>query len=60
MNPVTYIKDTVAELKLVTWPTGKQTLNLNIIVLGISVFVGIYVGGLDFVFTNLLKLVTAK
>ncbi|OGD09417.1 preprotein translocase subunit SecE [Candidatus Amesbacteria bacterium RIFOXYB1_FULL_44_23] len=60
MNLVSYFKDTVSELKLVTWPTRQQTINLTIIVLGISLFVGAYVGGLDFVFTNLLKLVTTQ
>jgi preprotein translocase subunit SecE len=58
MNVVTYLQETVAELKLVRWPTRQQTINLTLIVIGISVLVGMYVGGLDFMFTNLLKFIT--
>jgi preprotein translocase subunit SecE len=60
MNVVTYLKETVSELKLVRWPTRQETINLTLIVIAISVFVGAYVGGLDFVFTNLLKLFSSK
>ncbi len=60
MNLVTYLKDTVAELKLVRWPTRRETVNLTLIVIFISVVVGAYVGGLDFIFTNILKLVSIK
>ena len=58
VNPITYIKETISELKLVRWPTRQETINLTVIVLAISLLVGAYVGGLDFLFTNILKLVT--
>jgi preprotein translocase subunit SecE len=58
MNPITYIKETISELKLVRWPTRQETINLTVIVLAISFIVGAYVGGLDFLFTNILKLIT--
>lgn len=54
MNPVTYFKETVGELKLVRWPTRQETINLTVIVLAISLIVGAYIGGLDYLFTNLL------
>ncbi len=60
MSFTTYIKETIAELKLVRWPTRKETLNLTVIVIAISVLVGAYVGGLDFVFANLLKSLATK
>ena len=60
MKLVTYLRDTLTELRLVRWPTRRETINLTIIVIAISVFVGAYVGGLDFMFTNLLKFLTAK
>ncbi|KKU56199.1 preprotein translocase subunit SecE [Candidatus Amesbacteria bacterium RIFCSPLOWO2_02_FULL_48_11] len=56
MNLVSYIKDTVSELKAVTWPTREQTIQLTIIVIAISAVVAAYVGALDFVFTNLLTI----
>jgi preprotein translocase subunit SecE len=54
MNLTTYFRETVAELKQVRWPTREETIRLTIVVLGISVFVGAYVGALDYLFTNLL------
>jgi preprotein translocase SecE subunit len=55
MNPISYLKDTIAELKLVRWPTQQETVRLTAIVIGISVLVGVYVGALDFSFTSLLS-----
>jgi preprotein translocase subunit SecE len=55
MNALSYLKETIDELKLVRWPTRQETLNLTIIVIAISILVGAYVGGLDFMFTNILK-----
>jgi preprotein translocase subunit SecE len=60
MNPVTYIRQTIVELKLVRWPTRRETVNLTLIVIAISVVVGAYVGSLDYLFTNLLKLISIK
>ncbi|KKU63793.1 MAG: Preprotein translocase, SecE subunit [Candidatus Amesbacteria bacterium GW2011_GWC1_47_15] len=57
MNPVSYLKATINELKQVTWPSRESTIKLTLIVLGISVFVGAYVGGLDLLFTNLLTFI---
>ncbi|HBC72517.1 preprotein translocase subunit SecE [Candidatus Amesbacteria bacterium RIFOXYB1_FULL_47_13] len=54
MNPLTYLRETLSELKQVTWPTRQQTIQLTLIVIGISVLVAIYIGSLDFLFTNLL------
>ena len=57
MNPVAYLKDTKSELKLVRWPSYQTTINLTGIVLALSIFVGVYVGALDFGFTNLLSII---
>lgn len=55
MNPVAYLRDTLSELRQVTWPTRQETLKLTLTVIAISLGMAIYVGSLDFVFTNLLK-----
>lgn len=57
MNPITYLRETIDEMKRVSWPTRQQTTKLTVIVIAISVIVAFYVGGLDFTFTNLLKLI---
>lgn len=50
--PFRFIQEVIAELKQVTWPTRKATVQSTAIVIGFSVFVGICIGGLDFVFVK--------
>ena len=57
MNPVKYLSETIDELRHVSWPSRQDTIKLTVIVIAISIVVAFYVGGLDFAFTNLLKLI---
>jgi len=41
--------DTRAEMKKITWPDKETTRNLAIVVIGISVVLGILLGGIDYV-----------
>lgn len=43
------------EMKKVNWPTKKETIRYTLIVIGVSVAVAVFLGGLDFVFTTLLN-----
>ncbi len=52
---ITFIKEARIELKKVNWPTRKQTVNYTLIVIGISIAVALFLGGLDYLFENLLK-----
>jgi len=54
MNLLTYLQEVRVELTKVTWPTRAEATHLTLIILGASLAVGLYVGGLDVVFTNLL------
>ena len=47
---VTYIKDAIAEMKKVVWPTKKQTTNYTLIVIAMSIGVAVFFGILDYVF----------
>lgn len=49
-----YLQQVQAELKLVTWPTRQEIIRMTTIVIVSSVVVGIYLSGLDFLFTKLL------
>ncbi|MBI5151066.1 MAG: preprotein translocase subunit SecE [Candidatus Pacebacteria bacterium] len=60
MNPITFIHQVREELAKVTWPSRKETLNMTLIVLGVSVAVGLYVGGLDAVFTSLFDYIIKR
>lgn len=53
----TYIKETRAEMKHVTWPTRKQAIAYTVVVIVISLITAGYLGAFDYVFTSLLKLV---
>ena len=44
-----YIKDSIAELKKVTWPTKKQTLNYTLLVIGISLGLAAFIGIIDYI-----------
>jgi len=57
---ILYIKEVIAESKKVTWPTRKQTISFTIAVLAISIIVAYYLGLLDFLFGQGLKLLLTK
>lgn len=48
------MQDVTAELKKVSWPTKAQTIDKTLLVLGVSVIVAVYIGGLDFVFQKVI------
>jgi preprotein translocase subunit SecE len=47
-----YLSEVSEELKKVTWPTREQTVEKTILVIVVSVFVGAYIGLLDYLFTQ--------
>lgn len=56
MNIIKYLREVKVELSKVTWPTRAESLKLTVIILVASLAVGLYIGGLDLIFTNLLGL----
>ncbi len=52
---ITFIKEARIELKKVNWPTKNQTINYTLIVVGVSVAVALFLGGLDYLFSSLLR-----
>jgi preprotein translocase subunit SecE len=61
MNKLTnYIKESIAEMKKVTWPTKKETRNYTILVIGISVGVALFLGLLDYIFTTGFQFIINK
>ena len=53
---INYLRDTRGELSHVSWPTQRQTIIYTVIVIILSILTGIYLGLLDFVFTEALDL----
>lgn len=52
---VQFIKDTYAELKKVVWPTREQTSNLTVLVIIFSSAVGLLLGLIDWIFTQVME-----
>lgn len=51
MNKLTtYLKESVIEMKKVTWPTKKETYNYTLLVIGLSVGVAFFLGAWDLIF----------
>lgn len=57
MNPIGFLQETLDELKKVTWPKQDEVIRLTILVIVVSLGVGIFIGGLDFVFTKLTEII---
>jgi preprotein translocase subunit SecE len=55
-NPVQYLSEVREELKKVSWPSREQTIEKTTLVIVVSIFVGAYIGVLDFVFTQVMSL----
>lgn len=52
MSFIQYLKDTRGELHHVAWPTQMQTIVYTVLVTLLSVFVALYLGLFDFLFTT--------
>ena len=51
----TFLKEVKLEMKKVNWPTKKETVKYTLIVIGVSIAVAVFLGGLDFVFTVIIN-----
>ncbi len=52
---IEFLKEVRIELKRVTWPTRQETIKYTSIVIGLSLAVAAFLGGLDFLFSWLLN-----
>ncbi|HYP60589.1 MAG TPA: preprotein translocase subunit SecE [Thermomicrobiales bacterium] len=50
------VQDTMSEMRKINWPDQETTRNLTIVVIGISVALGILLGGIDYLLVQLLGL----
>lgn len=49
---MTYFRESFEELKKVTWPTRRQTINYSLAVVALSILVAVFIGGLDYGFSE--------
>jgi preprotein translocase subunit SecE len=50
-----FFQEAKVELMNVNWPTKKQTINYTLLVVAVSIVVALFLGGLDSVFSYILK-----
>ena len=50
-----FFKEVWVEMKRVSWLSQKDVLRYTFIVLGITIGVAIFLGGLDYIFTEVIK-----
>lgn len=53
-----FIGEVVHELKKVSWPGRKETMKLTLIVIGISLIIGVYIGIIDVLLAKGLEVIT--
>ena len=53
----TFIKETIGELRKVSWPTRSEAWNLTIVVLIVLFAMTIFLGTLDMVYSRLFKII---
>ncbi len=54
--PFSFFSQTWSELRKVVWPTREEAIRLTGVVIIVSIIVGVFVGGLDYIFTQLLTI----
>jgi preprotein translocase SecE subunit len=50
-----YFREVRVELRKVVWPTRQEAINLTAVTLALSVAVGVFLGGVDFVFQEFFR-----
>lgn len=49
-----FLREVYSEMKKVSWPSRQETVKYTLIVIGVSLAVAFFLGGLDFIFTWVL------
>ena len=59
-TPTNFLREVRDELKKVVWPTRQEVIRLTGVVIIVSVGVGIFLGGTDFILTKLIGLLIVR
>jgi preprotein translocase subunit SecE len=55
MTPITFLREVRDELKKVVWPSKQEVIRLTLVVIVVSLIVGLFLGGLDFLFVKIIE-----
>lgn len=50
-----YFKEVTLELRKVSWPNKQETFEMTLLVIVVSTIVALYLGGIDYLFTQLMS-----
>jgi preprotein translocase subunit SecE len=50
-----FIRNIIAELRKVVWPTRREAIRLTLMVLAVTISMGIVLGAIDFGFTAIVQ-----
>jgi preprotein translocase subunit SecE len=59
-TPANFLREVRDELKKVVWPTKQEIIRLTGVVILVSLFVGIFLGGADFILTKLVAILVTR
>ncbi|MBU2009760.1 MAG: preprotein translocase subunit SecE [Chloroflexi bacterium] len=51
-----FVPETVAELRKAVWPTPREAARLTLMVIAVAASVGVALGGIDYAFTQMVRL----
>ncbi len=60
VNPLDFVKEVRVELEKVVWPSKEQTIKLTFIVVLVTLMVGFFLGGFDYLLTQLSSWLLSK
>ena len=52
ISPVTFLQETVSELRKAVWPSREETTRLTMVVIALAIAAGFFLGGLDRIFAE--------
>lgn len=55
VKPLTYLREVKQEVQRVSWPSREKTINMTLLVIGVSLFIALFVAGADFIFNQMLR-----
>ena len=55
-----YVKESIQELRKVTWPTWEELKGSTLVVMIFSVIMGLYIAGLDVVFSMIVDKIMGR
>ena len=50
-----FFKEVRDEIKQINWPTRQETIKYSLIVIGISIAIALFLGGLDVIFHQIVE-----